>query len=367
VPLLVVLETGDAKPWDAWCAERGWRFLAPWTGLAERPIDARIKILETRVAEARRDPQVDPSRIYLAGRGEAAAAVFYVASRAPDLWAAAVAAGGSARPALDTFRVFAANTTLVPVLWLVGDDPDEAAAAKAMQDAGYNLESRPAASATAGDVFAWLAGHRQDAFPAAIDCETGSPLFARCYWIEMTRFDAAERNDAIPSTRIRAGSGATLDLGGFGYERAAPGPGVLVTWLPDKYAGPLKKGDRLVALGGKPLENARAFAHLLDATVEEKPVVVTVERGKQRLRLDTRIVLPRREETVTARVQARYAAETGDLEIVSRTATALRLTLQAPWAAARINWNGTPVEKTASPGCWLLELEKEIPKVRPCP
>ena len=78
----------------------------------------------------------------------------------------------------------------------------------------------------------------------------------------MTKFDASERNDVLASTRIAGGAGAALDLGGFGFKTDEPGPGVLVTSLPEKYTGPLKMGDRLVALDGKPIENARAVSGL---------------------------------------------------------------------------------------------------------
>ncbi len=60
----------------------------------------------------------------------------------------------------------------------------------------------------------------------------------------MTKFDAAERNDVLDSTRIGGGNGAALDLGAFGFKVDEPGPGVLVTSLPEKYPGPLKMGDR---------------------------------------------------------------------------------------------------------------------------
>ena len=68
--------------------------------------------------EAEKRLPVDTSRVYLAGQGDAASALFYVVTRIPDLWAAAVAAGGSPRAAIDSNRLFAANTTNLPVLWL---------------------------------------------------------------------------------------------------------------------------------------------------------------------------------------------------------------------------------------------------------
>ena len=52
-------------------------------------------------------------------------------------------------------------------------------------------------------------------------------------------------NDVLPSTRLQGSNGAALNLGGFGYKPDDPGPGVLVSMLPDKYSGPLKMGDRI--------------------------------------------------------------------------------------------------------------------------
>ncbi len=366
-PLLVVLDAGDTKQWQAWCAERGWQFLAPWSATTERSIDLRVKTLEARLAEARRKPEIDGSSVYLAGRGEAAAAVFYVASRVPDWWAAALALGGSAQPAIDSFRLFAANTSLLPVLWISPGGPDESAAAALLKKAGYNLEWRAATAANAGEIFDWMAAHRREPFPETVDCETGTPAFAHCYWIEMTKFDAAERNDALASTRVHGGSGAALDLGGFGFDRTAPGPGVTVSWLPEKYSGPLKLKDRIVSLGGKPIANAREFAKMLDETTEERAVVVMIERGNQHIRQETRIVVPKKEETVTARVQGHYIAEPKEIDILSRTVTQMRVTVPEQWAGALLNWNGTPLAKAEAPGCWLLEYVKEIPGARRCP
>ena len=41
----------------------------------------------------------------------------------------------------------------------------------------------------------------------------------------------------LASTRIPGGTGAALDLGGFGFKTDDPGPGVLVTSLPENTAG----------------------------------------------------------------------------------------------------------------------------------
>ena len=171
-PLLVLLE-GDAAPWREWSAAAGWRFLGPRTDIPEKSIDLRIKALEKRIAETAGQTPFDPLRVYLAGQGDGASAVFYTASRLPDLWAAAVAVGGSARPAVDSNRLFGANTANLPVLWL-GAKEEEPLAAR-MKEAGYNLEFRAEPAANAGMVFEWLTARRRDPLPPVADWDIETP------------------------------------------------------------------------------------------------------------------------------------------------------------------------------------------------
>jgi hypothetical protein len=227
----------------------------------------------------------------------------------------------------------------------------------------YNLEVR---SATRPEIAQWLGGHSRDAYPDSIDCETGNPRFGRCYWLEMTGFDASRRNDALPSTRVPPGSGAYLATGAFGFDPNGSGPGVLVASLPEKYSGPLAVNDRIVSIAGRPISDARDYARFMDRLVEEKPAAIIVEREGRRIRMETGIVLPRRDEVVTARLQAHYLADMQVLEILSRSVSALRLTLPAQWAPTAVSWNGTETGKIDSPGCWLLNAEKDPATVRPC-
>src|SRR5262249_60085397 len=127
-------------------------------------------------------------------------------------------------------------------------------------------------------------------------------------WIQMTKFDPRERNDVLPSTKLQGANPASLNLGGFGYKPEEPGPGVMISTLPEKYSGPLKMGDGIVALDGRPIENARAYQEMMARYTEDKPAVATIQRGKERIRLETRVVLPRRDASVTARVEAQYLA-----------------------------------------------------------
>jgi predicted esterase len=364
-PLLVLLE-GDSKSWQAWCAAQGWHFLAPWDGLAERNIDLRIKALETRLAEAKRKLPVEETRVYLAGQGDGAAAVFYVASRVPDLWAAAVALGGSARPAIDSNRLFAANTTNLPVLWLSAGVEDQELAGR-LKAGGYNLEWRRERTVNPVVFFQWLAARTRDPFPARADCETGTPAFPRCYWVEVTRFDPAARNDVLESTRIQPMSGASLAAGPFGYDAAAPGPGVLVAWLPEDYQGPLQLNDRIVAVGGKEIPDARAYIRLMDQSFEEGEIVIMVQRGRDRIRLETRTIPAPRPETVTARLKAEHLPESGEVQVLSRGIAGMRLTIPSAWVPASLSWNGTTLARAESGGCWLLSEQKQLLQARKCP
>jgi len=363
---LLVLLGGDTKTWQAACEERGWQFLQPSADSAGKSPDQRVKALSAEVEEAEKRLPVDPNRVYLAAQGGSVSTLFYVAARMPDLWAAAVAAGGSPRAAIDSNRLFAANNTNLPVLWLFANQ-DEEPLGKKLQSAGFNLEWREPAAAKPEEIFEWLAAHRRDPFPTTADCETGSPLFTHCYWIEVTSFDPAERNDVLDSTRVQPlGSGARLALGPFGYNPAEPGPGVLVASLPEKYAGPLKLNDRIVELGGKKLGDAAEYAQILYRTFDEKPVVVMVQRGKDRIRLETKIELAPGAEPVTARVRAQYLPDLQEVEVVSRAITQMKLNLPESWLPAKINWNGTEVANATAAGCWLLDEQKELLTAKRC-
>ncbi|HEY1339214.1 MAG TPA: hypothetical protein VGF59_16995, partial [Bryobacteraceae bacterium] len=288
-PAIALIDAADAPQWQTWVKARGWQVLTG-SAAATAPIDQRVLALTAAVKQAIANGTVDPAHIYIGGRGDAAAAVFYTISRTPDLWAAGVALGGSPQPAVDTDRIYSANFALTPVLWVSAGAGDQALADK-LKTAGLNLEWRAATGATPDEMLDWLIKHAREDFPREIGCETNSPAFASCYWIRMTKFDAAERNDVLAPTRIPASSGAALDLGGFGFKPDDPGPGVTVSYLPEKYNGPLKMGDRIVALDGREIANARQYMDLMAKFVEEKQAVVMVQRGKDRMRVETRVVL----------------------------------------------------------------------------
>jgi len=359
-PAFALLDAADAAQWQTWAKESGWRVIVPEPGLAaDAGMDARVQALAAAVEDAVRNSGVDAARVYLAGRGSYAAAVFYGVSRMPDEWAAAFALGGSPQQAIDSGSVYAANSTDTPILWAGAAEGDQALAKK-LKAAGLNLEFHSANGLTIASVVQWLARRSREDFPLAIDCETISVAFGRCYWTQAVKFDPAERNDVLTTTLIKPSTGAALDLGEFGYKADDPGPGVTVASLPDKYGGPLKLGDRIVELDGKPVGSASEYAETMRNATEEKNTAVLVERGKERKRIETRIVLPRRQPAVTARVQATYDPAEKEIQIVSRTVTAMRVTVPPYWVPATLNWNGIPLEEIQAPGCIALTLEKEL-------
>ncbi len=368
-PLLFVLPASReaaAEAFDRWrplASGRGWTVAVLRAEAAVS--DGSVGLIESALESVSRQVRVTAERVYLVGEGPGATAVFYVVSRRPDLWAAAAALGGTPRPAIETNRLFAANTSLAPVLWVPrADDPLAADLRARLRGAGYRLVDPAKAEMTAAELLDWLGQHRREPFPYRIDCETGNPVFARCYWASITRLDFDLRNDALPSSRVPPGSGASLALGGFGFDLSAPGPGVLVAWLPENYRGPLRLGDRIVAVAGRELADARAYVEFMERQTEERSTAVMLLREGRRMRIETRIVLPKREEVGTARLQAEYLPETRELFVISRGVAALQLTLPASWTPCRLNWNGLEAGTAEKPGCWELQHGGSA---RPCP
>jgi len=368
-PAIALVDAADAPQWLKWTQELGWQLIVPTVANGANA-DQRVKAVAAAVQASVEGGSVDAAHIYLAGRSEAAAAVFYAISRVPDLWAAGLALGGSPKPALDTGRVFAANFTNTPVLWISdgsGDATGDAALAAQLKSAGINLEWRNARNLSISQVFAALLQHTRTEFPNDADCETNKPEFARCYWMQPTKFDAAERNEVLPPTRIMIGSGATLTLGEFGYKTDDPGPGVLISILPKDYSGPLKIGDRLIELDGQPIANAGDYIDRMNKMTAEKEMAGLVQRGKEKLRFETRVILPRPDEFVTARVQGKYDPEDKTIQIISRSVTELRVVIPPAWVPGDLYWNGVSMEDLAKPGCYLLTTEQELLHAAPCP
>lgn len=356
-PVLVLAPNSAAEAaaaearWRPAAQARGWSVIVHSLKPEIAVSDAAIKAMEDALKAAGAAPEAT----YLVGEGMGASAVFYLAARRPNLWAAAVALGGSPRPAIETNRLFAANTLWVPVLWIPReDDPMAESVAGKLRDAGYRLCGPEKAVRTIQQVLDWLAAQRRDRFPLKVDCETGHPQWAQCYWVNLTRLDFGRRNDVLGSSRVPPGSGAVLALGPFAFDVTDPGPGVRIGWLPENYRGPLRLGDRIVAIAGKELPDARSYVEFMERQQEARSLAVIILRDGRRQRLETRIVLPKREEAQTARVQAEFLPETREILVVTRGVAELELYLPEGWAPARINWNGDDLGVAPAPGCWRL-------------
>ena len=367
-PLLVLLasglESGAARAaldkWRGAASARGWLAIAPYGQYKGKEGwgDGSVLMLEAVLKDTRSRLGADPAHVYLVAFEAATPMAFYVASRAPDLIAAAIAVEGNPGDAIATNRLFGANTALAPVLWAI-EPPTQSASdpyLRKLKSVSYNVVIHSAQGLTESAALDWLARRRLDPYPLKVDCETGSLEFNRCYWVRITRFDAGQRNDALETTRVPPGSGAYLALGGFGYKTSAPGPGVPVEWLPENYKGPLKLRDRIVSVAGRAVEDPASYIALMEEMIEEKNVAIMVQRGKERVRLETRIMLPKREEVQTARVQAEYFPDTKEVLVISRQVAELRLDLPAHFLPARLNWNGNDAGPVDRPGCWLLAV-----------
>jgi hypothetical protein len=364
-PAIALIDPDDAPQWQTWTGESGWQVVVG-EAKPDAGMDARVQALEAGVNRAIETGGVDPARVYLAGRGDAVAAVFYAISRVPDLWAGAVALGGSPQPAIDSDRLYTANFANVPLLW-ISAGPEDPALAEKLRAAGLPLEWRSGAKVSIGSVLVWLKEHARPANPRNVDCETNSPAFSHCYWIRLTKFDANERNDVLPSSRIEPTVTPALDLGGFGFKPDDPGPGVLISFLPEKYSGALKLGDRIVALDGREIANAKDYVQRMKQITEERPASVLVQRGRERNRIETKTVLPKRLPAVTARVQGKFGPGEKEIQIISRTVTEMRVVVPLEWVPAQINWNGVPLETVETPGCRLLTMVKELESAVACP
>ena len=364
-PALAVIDAKDAAHWQAVATDAGWQTIVPG-GASTDPLDTRVLAVAAAVRAAVQNGGVDPTRVYLAGRGDSAALVFYTISRLPDMFAAGIAIGGSPQAALSTGRIYTVNFSNSPVLWVSDNDADEAMAQK-LKTAGMWMEWRSARETKNADVFAWLAAHTRDPFPLDVDCETDSPTFSNCFWLTPGKFNVSEANDVLPRTLVATATPAALDLGAFGYRPDDPGPGVLISHLPEKYSGPLKLGDRITALDGHPIADAREFQETMTKATEEAHAVVMVQRGKERTRVETRILVPRHDFVPTARVQGKYDPAQKQILIISRTVTEMRVTIPTAWAGASLLWNGLTLEKTDKPGCVLLTIDKELLHAGPCP
>jgi hypothetical protein len=342
-PLLVWLTSENQKAFEA----PGWDVL-PVAGIT--PDDSGLKRLEAALAGR----QADPARVYLGGSGATSASVFYAISRRPGLWAAAFAAGGSPKPAIETNRLFGANAQLVPMLWVTAPADREALEYRQqLRKAGFLLEP-PVAEMPLTGVIEWLGTHRRDEYPLKADLETGNLEYARAWWVEIVKLDPAQRNDVLPSSRVAPQAASVLALGGYGFKDNPAGPGLLISWLPPDYQGPLRLGDAMVSIAGKEVRGSREYFDLMARLKQDQRVGIVLLRGKERIRIEASVIAPRLEETATARVSAEFLLDARELLVISRGAGEIRLRLPEHWAPCPVNWNGVDAGRADSAGCWSL-------------
>jgi hypothetical protein len=378
------LETiqGYARQWSSALAAEGWRLVLPWSeGKFSFHSEEGVRAVRAVLDADAREHRVDPRRVYLTGYGDGSPGVFALLSRIPGRFTAGLAIGGDVNRAIDTNRIFAGNFAHIPLLWLYEEDrePVLRGALRRMRLAGLQGQFQAASEFRAEQAIAWLSRHQGRALPTSIDFETGSLDFPSAHWVEIREFDFAQRNDVLPSTRIDPGTGAFLRLGGFGYDPEGKGPGVPVKWLPPNYKGPLKLEDCIVSIAGKMVQDAAHYSEIMESQKESRDVGIILLRNGKNLRIETRIVIPQRDESETARILAEYLQEAREVLVVSRGVKSAVLRLPDSWAPVKISWNGTDLEPAAKPGCWLLEvapppalapkhaLAEAGPRVRPVP
>lgn len=343
--------------WEEAAREQGWNLVLPWSaGAYSFTSDAGMHALDAILDDFSAHGKIDHESIYLAGHGDGAPAVFYALSRRPERWAAGLAIGGDVGRAIDTNRLFAGNAAAIPILWVYEEERRELLQQSIgrLQSAGFDLTLLAANEYSVKDSIAWLKPHRAGTLPIRLDYETGSPDFTRDFWVNIRQFDYALRNDALDSTRVDPGAGAFLRLGGFGYDPSGSGPGISVKWLPANYKGPLKREDVITSIGGTMIEDARHYAEFMEGQRESRDVGIILLRNGKAQRIETRIVIPHRDETETARVHAEYLASAGEIMLVSRGVKVLEVTVPEAWAPVKLSWNGIDMAGRAEAGCWLL-------------
>ena len=112
--------------------------------------------------------------------------------------------------------------------------------------------------------------------------------------------------------------------------------------------------------------NAKQFQEILEKVSDEGHTVATVQRGKDRVRIETRFTVPRRDATVSARVQAEYLPAEKVIQIISRTVTEMKVTVPPESVPGSLLWNGLTLEDLKEPGCWSLTMQKEILHAEKC-
>jgi hypothetical protein len=108
----------------------------------------------------------------------------------------------------------------------------------------------------------------------------------------------------------------------------------------------------------------------MSQVTEERPVSVTIERmekkEKERIRLTTYYKLRKREEVITARIQASYSPDAKEIILISRAVAEVQIRVPEQWVPSTITWNGNQMAAPVTAGCLVLSL-KQPGAARPCP
>ena len=69
----------------------------------------------------------------------------------------------------------------------------------------------------------------------------------------------------------------------------------------------------------------------------------------------------KREEVLTARIQAEYSPESHSMLIVSRAVAQFRLHAPPQWLPMQASWNGQVDLTIEKPGCWVFQASGAVP------
>jgi len=179
---------------------------------------AENDILEV-IADMRRHYSIDPDRIVINGASMGGFGAWHMASRYPDLFAAAASFCGA--PRICPIE----NLANVP-LWCLHDQIDwsvpidmERWGFRLLNDWGYPARmnesngfghNAPGGATAAGlNVTGWLLDNRRDGAPAKIVYTTHTPRRGRAYWVNVREFSEPSRTATI---RAQARDNSRLDL-----------------------------------------------------------------------------------------------------------------------------------------------------------
>lgn len=156
------------------------------------------------LANLRDNYAIDPDRLYLVGRGAAAATAVQIGGLYPHLFAGVVGQAG------DVGTAGWANYSNLPTLFQGGGA--EATAFSEGAAAFANCTLRP--QATCDEIWAWMQEHPRAANPAKVTLVPGAPIPNKAYWVEVPPIDAAG-DISITAEANRADNSVTVTSQGL--------------------------------------------------------------------------------------------------------------------------------------------------------